>query len=134
MYNFGQSILDFTFSGGSFDSSPSQYFTPYGGRPVQAPTVGAPYTFEGLNQNDFDMAVCGILLFNDPFSTPPTPTGGHVRQSRLRLSADAGQPVWIAHRQVLSRLFRCKRRASRGCFGRPREHLSVWSELCLMRG
>jgi hypothetical protein len=73
MYNFGQSILDFTFSGSSFDSSPSQYFTPYGGRAVQAPTVGVSYTFEGLNQNDFDMAVCGILLFNDPFSTPSTP-------------------------------------------------------------
>jgi hypothetical protein len=73
MYNFGQSILDFTFSGNSFDSSPSQYFTPYGGRPVQAPTVGVPYTFEGLNQNDFDMAVCGILLFDDPYTTPPTP-------------------------------------------------------------
>lgn len=73
MANFGQSILDFTFSGSAFDSSPSAYFTPYGGRPVQAPTVGVSYTFEGLNQDDFDMAVCGILLFEDPSTSPPTP-------------------------------------------------------------
>lgn len=73
MYNFGQSILDFTFSGSEFDASPSQYFTPYGGLPVQAPAVGVPYTFQGLNQNDFDMAICGILLFDDPSTSPPTP-------------------------------------------------------------
>jgi hypothetical protein len=71
----GQSILDFTFSGSTFSSGPAQYFTPFGGLPVQGPTVGVPYTFEGMNQNDFDMAVCGILLFNDPNTTPPTPRG-----------------------------------------------------------
>jgi hypothetical protein len=71
--NWGQSILDFRFSGGSFDASPGQYFTPYGGLPVQAPAVGVPYTFEGMNQNDFDMATCGILLFNDTNTTPATP-------------------------------------------------------------
>jgi hypothetical protein len=71
--NWGQSILDFTLSGGAFDSSPSEYFTPYGGLPVQEPAVGAPYTFESMNLNDFDMAVCGILLFNDTSTAPPTP-------------------------------------------------------------
>ena len=71
--NAGQSILDFTFSGSGFDSSPSQYFTPYGGVPVQDAAPGAPYTFQGMNLNDFDMAVCGILLFNDPNTTPATP-------------------------------------------------------------
>jgi hypothetical protein len=73
MQNFGQSILDFRYSGSSFDTSPSEYFTPFGGLPVQSPTVGVPYTFEGMNQNDFDMAVCGILLFNDNNTSPATP-------------------------------------------------------------
>lgn len=73
MYNWGQSILDFTFSGNTFDSSPSQYFTPYGGISVQNSTAGTPYTFEGMNINDYDMAVCGILLFNDTNTDPATP-------------------------------------------------------------
>jgi hypothetical protein len=73
MANAGQSILDFTFSGSGFDPNPSQYFTPYGGVPVHAPAGGTPYTFEGMNLNDFDMATCGILLFNDPNTTPATP-------------------------------------------------------------
>jgi hypothetical protein len=73
MGNAGQSILDFTFSGSGFDSNPSQYFTPYGGVPVHAPAGGTPFTFEGMNLNDFDMATCGILLFNDPNTTPATP-------------------------------------------------------------
>jgi hypothetical protein len=73
MGNTGQSILDFTFSGSGFTNGPSEYFTPYGGVAVHAPAVGVPYTFEGMNQNDFDMAICGILLFNDPNTTPATP-------------------------------------------------------------
>jgi hypothetical protein len=73
IFNWGQSILDFTFSGSSFSSSPSEYFTPYGGLPVQEPAVGAPLTFESMNLNDFDMAVCGILLFNDTNTNPATP-------------------------------------------------------------
>jgi hypothetical protein len=73
MANAGQSILDFTFSGSGFDSNPSQYFTPYGGGTVQDAAAGVPYTFEGMNLNDFDMATCGILLFNDPNTTPATP-------------------------------------------------------------
>jgi hypothetical protein len=77
-YNWGESIVDFTFSSAGFGQVPSQYFTPYGGRAVQPPTGtegGAtanpvPYTFEGLNQNDYDMAVSGILLLDDPAGTP----------------------------------------------------------------
>jgi hypothetical protein len=73
MQSFGESIIDFKLSGSAFDSSPSQYFTPYGGLPVEAPAEGAPYTFEGLNLNDYDLAICGILLFNDTNTTPATP-------------------------------------------------------------
>lgn len=70
--NWGESVIDFTFSSGSrFDSSPSQYFTPYGGVPVEPP-LGAEfgghavsYTYQGLNQNDRDMGVAGVLLFDD---------------------------------------------------------------------
>jgi hypothetical protein len=66
--NWSESIVDFTSSsGGVFDQAPSEYFTPYS-NPVQQQLLGGgsvPYTFEGLNQNDFDMAVSGILLFND---------------------------------------------------------------------
>ena len=71
--SWGESIVDLTLSGSAFDSSPSQYFTPYGGLAVQPPTQGAPYTFEGLNLFDMDMGICGILLFNDTNTTPPTP-------------------------------------------------------------
>ena len=71
--SWGESIIDFTYSGSQFNSSPSQYFTPYGGLPLQPPTQGAPYTFEALNLMDLDMGICGILLFNDSNTTPPTP-------------------------------------------------------------
>ena len=73
MQSFGESIIDFTFAGNAFDASPSQYFTPYGGLAVEAPAEGAPFTFEGLNMNDYDMASCGILLFNDTSTNPATP-------------------------------------------------------------
>ncbi len=67
--NWSESIVDFTLSSITFDMAPSQYFTPYSS-PVQTQLHGAggspvSYTFEGLNQNDFDMAVSGILLFDD---------------------------------------------------------------------
>jgi len=64
--NWSQSVLDFTQSASSYDSTPSQYFTPYGGVPVQESTGSTTYTVTGMNQNDFDMAVSGILLFQDP--------------------------------------------------------------------
>ncbi len=68
--NWSQSVVDFTLSAITFDQGPSEYFTPYS-RPVQKQLLGqggfnpVSYTFEGLNQNDFDMAVGGILLFDD---------------------------------------------------------------------
>lgn len=66
--NWGSSVVDFTLAGTAFDTSPSQYFTPSGGIPV-APTITGTnpvsYTFESLNQNDWDMAICGALLFDD---------------------------------------------------------------------
>jgi len=66
--NWGESIMDFTLSTGGFDTSPSSYFTPYGGVAVQPPLGTEPvaYTYQGLNQNDFDMAGSGPLLFDDP--------------------------------------------------------------------
>jgi hypothetical protein len=70
--SWGESIVDFTYSGNKFDSSPSQYFTPFGGLPLEAPLEGAPYTFEGMNLFDLDMGICGILLFNDNSTTPAT--------------------------------------------------------------
>jgi hypothetical protein len=69
--NWGSSVLDFTMSTSGFDTSPSQYFTPYGGVALEPPLGNesggnpVPYTYQGLNQNDFDMAVSGILLFDD---------------------------------------------------------------------
>jgi len=71
--NSGQSVVDLRLSGSTFDTSPSQYFTPFGGLPVEAPAWGAPYSFEGMNMNDFDMATCGILLFNDTLAHPAIP-------------------------------------------------------------
>jgi hypothetical protein len=70
--NWGNSVLDFTLStsGGSYQT-PSEYFTPYGGSsvPLQAPLLSGANpvakTFEGLSQNDFDMAVGGIMLLDD---------------------------------------------------------------------
>ena len=73
LQSFGESVVDLKFSGSSIDSTPSQYFTPYGGLPVEVTTGGAPYTFEGMNMNDFDMGICGILLFNDASTSPSTP-------------------------------------------------------------
>ncbi len=73
--NWGNSVLDFPLqvSGGGAYQTPSEYFTPYGGTNVplqQGLTTGAANpvadTFEGLSQNDFDMAVSGIILFDDP--------------------------------------------------------------------
>jgi hypothetical protein len=70
--NWGNSILDFRLGAQVFDVSPAEYFTPFGGPNVtlqQSLTTHAAnpvkYTFEGLSQNDFDMATSGIMLFND---------------------------------------------------------------------
>jgi hypothetical protein len=78
--NWDNSVLDFPLpasGGGSTYQSPSEYFTPYGGAsvPLKAPLLGnetggnpVAKTFEGLSQNDYDMSVSGILLFDDPDS------------------------------------------------------------------
>lgn len=67
--NWGESIVDFTLSTSGFDQRPSQYFTGFGGVPVQPPTTSAQnpvnWTFEALSQNDLDMAVSGIMLLQD---------------------------------------------------------------------
>jgi hypothetical protein len=73
--NWGNTVMDFTLSSsGGASQTPSEYFTPYGGSsvPLQAPLLGnesggnpVPQTFQGLGQNDFDMGVSGILLFED---------------------------------------------------------------------
>jgi hypothetical protein len=68
MQNWGESILDFRLWASGFDAGPWEYFTPYGGGPVEPPPgygTGFSYAFGGLNQNDFDMAASGILLFDD---------------------------------------------------------------------
>ncbi len=69
--NWGESVVDFRLAGTTVDSSPSQYFTPWNGASV-GPNLGTgsgghlvSYTFEALNQNDFDMATSGLLLFDD---------------------------------------------------------------------
>ncbi len=63
--NWGNSVVDFTLSGSSYSTYPASNFTPSGGRAVEPPAVGVSYTYQGLNQNDFDMATSGILLFDD---------------------------------------------------------------------
>ena len=50
-----------------------QYFAPYGGLPIEPPLVDSrcsgggtcPYTFDVLNENDWDMSVSGVLPFTD---------------------------------------------------------------------
>ncbi|HUO28505.1 MAG TPA: hypothetical protein VMU80_04765 [Bryobacteraceae bacterium] len=79
--NFGSSVLDFQLpAGGKPTGTPSSnYFTPKGGSKVvftasllgktncgtAAAPAPCPYTFESLNQNDWDMSTSGILLFSD---------------------------------------------------------------------
>ncbi|MGO4882717.1 MAG: hypothetical protein ACLP59_18145 [Bryobacteraceae bacterium] len=71
--NWGESIMDFR-NGGTVDTSPFQSFTPHDGKAIQEPLLGATtcsgggncsYIFEALNQNDWDMAVSGVLAFDD---------------------------------------------------------------------
>jgi hypothetical protein len=79
-FNWGSSILDFTSSSsGGVGATPSSSFTPQGGlneafTPLMladsscpashgGPPMQCAYTFEVLNQNDWDMANSGILLF-----------------------------------------------------------------------
>jgi len=78
--NWGSTILDFSSSAsGGVGVSPSDSFTPQGGPnlPFTTPMLansscpsspggapaGCPYTVDVLNQNDWDVAVSGILLF-----------------------------------------------------------------------
>jgi hypothetical protein len=71
--NWSDTIIDLTLATSGNYQSPSEYFTPYGGVAVQPPTGtigGTAYTFAGLNEDDFDMATCGILLFTDLGGTP----------------------------------------------------------------
>lgn len=71
LYNWGQSVLDFTATSTGFASSPTEYFTPNGNAtgggqiPVTPPEGGSAYTYQGMNQNDFDMAVSGVMLYTD---------------------------------------------------------------------
>ena len=72
--NWSNSVLDFRLGATILDTSPAEYFTPYGGPnvPLQQGFLGneaggnpVGETALGLSQNDFDMSVGGILLFND---------------------------------------------------------------------
>ena len=74
LHNWSNSILDFRLGASVFDSSPGEYFTPYGGPqvPLQQSFLGnepggnpVGETVLGLNQNDLDLSVGGLLLFND---------------------------------------------------------------------
>ena len=73
--NWGGSIVDFTLSqSGGLGTAPAEYFTPYGfgssPTTVQEPLGSSSYTYQGMNQNDFDLGTSGILLFNDLAGTP----------------------------------------------------------------
>jgi hypothetical protein len=74
--NWSGTIMDFTVSSTNTDTSPSKSFTPYGGRAIAPPLTGSVCPNEGsggaclsttevLNENDWDMAISGILLFTD---------------------------------------------------------------------
>jgi len=80
--NWGSSVLDFETSAAAGTSgTPADSFTPQGGpnMPFSAPILAdsscplaaggtalqCPYTFETMNENDWDMSVSGILLFQD---------------------------------------------------------------------
>ena len=118
------------FQGARFNSTshPSTSRHTAGSR-SKSPTVGVPYTFEGMNQNDFDMADMRNPAVQRPEHDARYAARGDVRQSRLRLSADAGQPVRIGHLPVFSRRPRRERRITRRRIGRSREHFPVRSEL-----
>lgn len=68
--NWGESVEDLRLSTSGFDSSPSEYFVPWGDLAVEPPLGTEPggnpvaYAFLGLNQNDFDLGQCGILLYD----------------------------------------------------------------------
>lgn len=65
--NWGESVMDFQVSAEGAASKPSGFFTPYGGVAVEPPLQnGVSYTFQTLNENDWDQSVSGILLFDDP--------------------------------------------------------------------
>ena len=86
--NWGDSILDFHLSSASMPTSPSDFFTPFGGPPdcwetnTCLPVIQPPlqdtscaydspgdgtcnHTVEFYNEYDWDMGVSGITLFND---------------------------------------------------------------------
>ncbi len=64
--NWGESILDFELSASGASAKPVDFFTPWGGLPVEPPLEdGVQYTYQSLNVNDLDMSVSGILLFDD---------------------------------------------------------------------
>ena len=80
--NWGSSIVSFEASPSiGIGSTPADSFTPHGGpaQPFSAPIlavsscpatlegtpVACPYTFETMNEDDWDMSVSGILLFED---------------------------------------------------------------------
>ena len=64
--NWSESVLDFHVTPSAVGTSPADSFTPYGGRYLAPPLQdGVPYIFEALNENDWDLSVSGILLFQD---------------------------------------------------------------------
>jgi len=72
--NWGESVVDLRyFPSSAPDAAPFQYFTPNGGPPVAPPLADSQcsgggtcaYTFDVLNENDWDMSVSGILPFTD---------------------------------------------------------------------
>ncbi len=72
IHNWGSSVVDLTQSATVLGTSPSEYFTPNGNAvgggtiPVTPPVSGAAsYSYQGMNQDDFDMSVSGIMGFDD---------------------------------------------------------------------
>ena len=80
--NWGSSVLTFSSSASAgIGATPSDSFTPHGGpnvaftAPILADSscpatlggtpVQCPYTFETINENDWDMSIGGVLLFED---------------------------------------------------------------------
>ena len=81
--SYGLSMMDFRLSPTVMDQTPYQSFTPWSA--VVAPNlstsacdnpnpppaaVPCAYTFENMNENDYDQALTGVLLFNDLSGTP----------------------------------------------------------------
>lgn len=95
--NWGESVVDLRLSTSGFDSSPSEYFVPWGDLAVEPPLGSEPetYTFEGLNQNDFDIGQCGNLLYDQ--------TIGSVTHHWLLTCDKAGYAYLLSQGNLLTR-------------------------------